>query len=56
MSLTAQVTCACGYGIRVAQTDGGQSLFGTLGDQMARHDARCECDRWQYLWDNTVMV
>jgi len=56
MSHTAQATCACGFEIKVTQAEGGQSLYGTLSYKMARHDATCRHDSWQFLWNNTVMV
>ena len=45
MDRTLSATCTCGETVTVERPRRGQSLYGTLAGQMARHEQHCRSNR-----------
>lgn len=46
---------ACSWSVEVTEPESGQTLFGTLGDLMARHEGKTGHKKHGIDWDKTVL-
>lgn len=56
MSMVVGFCERCDWRTTVKRPEYGQSLFGTLGERMARHEGTTNHDRFGIDWEMTVIT